>query len=210
MRQETPAALGLLIAPTPLVRHADRFDSVVIVGTDAPLLGRDRIDEAHGVLASGRDLVLIPDGGGGYSLIGVRTVDFAKVSDRFAALWRGGPSAGSESGSATAALPLASGGPSMKAPMHARVDRSTDSTRMRAEDPSAADRRGEWRTLVVAAERVGLNLELLRPCDDVDTADDLWSLAGELARRDPAAPDDPTRTRAFLNALPAELLSSKS
>ncbi|MFT5477036.1 MAG: rSAM/selenodomain-associated transferase 1 [Planctomycetota bacterium] len=45
--------------------------SVVIVGSDCPMLERSTVDEAHRLLASGTDAVFAPDGGGGYSLVGL-------------------------------------------------------------------------------------------------------------------------------------------
>ena len=48
--------------------------SAVIVGSDAPLLPVERIQEAHDRLQAGADLVLGPDAGGGYYLIGMTEV----------------------------------------------------------------------------------------------------------------------------------------
>ena len=45
--------------------------TTVIVGGDAPLLPLRRIEQAHEALAAGCDLVLVPDQGGGYCLIGL-------------------------------------------------------------------------------------------------------------------------------------------
>ena len=45
--------------------------SVVVVGSDAPLLRPELIVEAHDRLQAGADLVLGPDEGGGYYLIGM-------------------------------------------------------------------------------------------------------------------------------------------
>ena len=46
--------------------------SAVIVGSDAPLIRPDLIGQAHDLLQAGTDLVLGPDAGGGYYLIGMR------------------------------------------------------------------------------------------------------------------------------------------
>jgi len=45
--------------------------SLVIVGSDQPLVPLERLVEAHAALAEGSDVVLGPDGGGGYYLIGL-------------------------------------------------------------------------------------------------------------------------------------------
>lgn len=45
--------------------------SAVIVGSDAPLLELEAIEAAHRELADGADLVLVPDDGGGYALVGL-------------------------------------------------------------------------------------------------------------------------------------------
>jgi rSAM/selenodomain-associated transferase 1 len=45
--------------------------SAVIVGSDAPLLALAAIEAAHGKLDEGADLVLVPDDGGGYALVGL-------------------------------------------------------------------------------------------------------------------------------------------
>lgn len=45
--------------------------SVVVVGADAPLLARTVVYAAHAALAEGADLVLSPDLGGGYALVGL-------------------------------------------------------------------------------------------------------------------------------------------
>ena len=47
-------------------------DSVVAVGSDQPTLTPRTIEEAHGALEDGADVVLAPDAGGGYVLIGLR------------------------------------------------------------------------------------------------------------------------------------------
>lgn len=47
-------------------------ETLVIVGSDQPLVPLERLVEAHERLAGGLDLVLGPDGGGGYYLIGLR------------------------------------------------------------------------------------------------------------------------------------------
>jgi rSAM/selenodomain-associated transferase 1 len=46
--------------------------SAVVLGSDAPEVPLARVIEAHECLASGADLVLGPDGGGGYYLVGLR------------------------------------------------------------------------------------------------------------------------------------------
>lgn len=43
----------------------------VVIGTDAPHLGTERIVRAHEALEDGTDLVLAPDEGGGYHLVGL-------------------------------------------------------------------------------------------------------------------------------------------
>jgi rSAM/selenodomain-associated transferase 1 len=50
----------------------ERFASWVVVGTDAPQVPGERIEEAHRALEGGADLVLGPDLGGGYYLVGLR------------------------------------------------------------------------------------------------------------------------------------------
>ncbi len=54
--------------------EARRFPgaSLVVVGADAPLLARSLPYAAHAALAGGADLVLSPDLGGGYALVGLR------------------------------------------------------------------------------------------------------------------------------------------
>ncbi len=47
-------------------------DTAVAVGSDAPRLSTARIEEAHRRLENGADLVLGPDLGGGYYLVGLR------------------------------------------------------------------------------------------------------------------------------------------
>jgi len=46
--------------------------TAVVIGSDAPLVGTRRIARAHALLARGADLVLGPDAGGGYYLVGLR------------------------------------------------------------------------------------------------------------------------------------------
>lgn len=46
--------------------------SAVALGSDAPLVPTARVDQAHDLLARGADLVLGPDRGGGYYLVGLR------------------------------------------------------------------------------------------------------------------------------------------
>lgn len=46
--------------------------TVVVIGSDQPLVGTPRIDRAHRALETGADVVLGPDAGGGYYLIGLR------------------------------------------------------------------------------------------------------------------------------------------
>ena len=46
--------------------------TAVAVGSDAPLLSVEAVCEAHDQLCHGADVVLGPDGGGGYYLIGMR------------------------------------------------------------------------------------------------------------------------------------------
>jgi hypothetical protein len=62
-------------------RLANAFDEVlngrdvetlVVIGSDQPLVGTARVVEAHRALEDGADLVLGPDLGGGYYLIGLR------------------------------------------------------------------------------------------------------------------------------------------
>lgn len=45
--------------------------STLIVGSDAPLLSTEVIERAHVALGRGAELVLVPDEGGGYALIGL-------------------------------------------------------------------------------------------------------------------------------------------
>ena len=47
-------------------------DTLVAIGSDQPLLSTGRITEAHARLEGGADLVLGPDAGGGYDLVGMR------------------------------------------------------------------------------------------------------------------------------------------
>lgn len=49
-----------------------RAATAVVVGSDAPLVGAERIEAAHAALETGADLVLAPDAGGGYALVGLR------------------------------------------------------------------------------------------------------------------------------------------
>ena len=51
---------------------AQGYGPVVILGSDVPLLSVERVDEAFEALSSRGDLVLGPDGGGGYYLLGLR------------------------------------------------------------------------------------------------------------------------------------------
>jgi len=46
--------------------------SVVIIGSDCPLLSARTVAEAHVALETGADVVIAPDSGGGYCLIGMR------------------------------------------------------------------------------------------------------------------------------------------
>jgi len=46
--------------------------SVVIVGSDCPLLAARTVVDAHAALEAGADIALAPDSGGGYCLIGLR------------------------------------------------------------------------------------------------------------------------------------------
>lgn len=46
--------------------------TVVVIGSDQPLVGTRLIARAHELLEGGRDLVLGPDHGGGYYLVGLR------------------------------------------------------------------------------------------------------------------------------------------
>lgn len=55
-------------------RHAG--DSWIVCGSDCPLLPSERVLAAHAALEAGRELVLSPDGGGGYALVGLaRPID---------------------------------------------------------------------------------------------------------------------------------------
>jgi rSAM/selenodomain-associated transferase 1 len=47
-------------------------ETVVVIGSDQPLLGVDLIRAAHAALEDDADLVLAPDPGGGYGLVGLR------------------------------------------------------------------------------------------------------------------------------------------
>jgi len=46
--------------------------TLVLTGSDQPLVPLERLVEAHAALEAGADVVLGPDGGGGYYLIGLR------------------------------------------------------------------------------------------------------------------------------------------
>ncbi len=50
----------------------EKLSSAVVLGSDAPEVPLERVLEAHQRLADGADLVLGPDGGGGYYLVGLR------------------------------------------------------------------------------------------------------------------------------------------
>lgn len=50
----------------------ERLGSAVVLGSDAPEVPLARVLEAHERLEDGADLVLGPDGGGGYYLVGLR------------------------------------------------------------------------------------------------------------------------------------------
>ncbi len=121
--------------------------TVVVVGSDAPLLPVEQVGRAHAALTQETaDVVLTPDGGGGYCLVG---------------LSRPCP------------------------PLFTEVAMST----------------GDMleRTLAVAA-REGLRVLMLEPSFDVDVPADLERLVRELAQRDPALPDHPRSTAAWLAA----------
>jgi rSAM/selenodomain-associated transferase 1 len=75
-----PAALTVVaqrgVGLAERIEHAfdaalDRTGRAVLVGTDLPLLTPAHVLEAHARLADGAELVLAPDGGGGYGLIGL-------------------------------------------------------------------------------------------------------------------------------------------
>ncbi len=51
---------------------ADENRSVVVVGSDQPMVSTETMVEAHRRLEKGADLVLGPDAGGGYYLVGLR------------------------------------------------------------------------------------------------------------------------------------------
>src|SRR6185295_18939461 len=50
----------------------ERLASAVVLGSDGPEIPLERVLEAHQRLEDGADLVLGPDGGGGYYLVGLR------------------------------------------------------------------------------------------------------------------------------------------
>jgi len=52
---------------------ASDTNTVVVVGSDQPLVSAAEITEAHARLEDGADLVLAPDQGGGYVLVGLAT-----------------------------------------------------------------------------------------------------------------------------------------
>ena len=52
-------------------RHLSRAPSVVVVAADCPLLRRATVQAAQRLLAADADLVLAPDSGGGYALVGL-------------------------------------------------------------------------------------------------------------------------------------------
>jgi len=61
----------------------ERLASALVLGSDAPEVPLARVLEAHERLGDGADLVLGPDGGGGYYLVGLRracTALFTEVS----------------------------------------------------------------------------------------------------------------------------------
>lgn len=55
--------------------------TAVAIGSDAPLVGTDRVVRAHEALERGADLVLGPDAGGGYYLVGMRRAHGALLRD---------------------------------------------------------------------------------------------------------------------------------
>jgi hypothetical protein len=55
--------------------------TAVAVGSDSPLIGVAAVCEAHDQLCAGADVVLGPDGGGGYFLIGMREPHTALVEN---------------------------------------------------------------------------------------------------------------------------------
>jgi rSAM/selenodomain-associated transferase 1 len=48
------------------------IESMVMIGSDQPMVGQARLVEAHGALEAGADVVFGPDAGGGYYLVGLR------------------------------------------------------------------------------------------------------------------------------------------
>ncbi|MFT5290450.1 MAG: rSAM/selenodomain-associated transferase 1 [Planctomycetota bacterium] len=52
--------------------ESGEFGSAVVIGSDQPLVPLARFEEAHRLLEDGADLVLGPDQGGGYYLVGLR------------------------------------------------------------------------------------------------------------------------------------------
>jgi rSAM/selenodomain-associated transferase 1 len=54
-----------------ICKSLEKFKHVVLVGTDAPALSVDAIDDAINVLKNSRDIVLVPAEDGGYVLIGM-------------------------------------------------------------------------------------------------------------------------------------------
>lgn len=48
------------------------FDNVILIGTDAPALGVDEVENAIQILKQGKDVVLVPAEDGGYVLVGMR------------------------------------------------------------------------------------------------------------------------------------------
>jgi len=71
-RAQRGEGLGERLAELVAAELAAGAPSVVAIGSDQPLVPLERLERAHAALAGGAELVLGPDRGGGYYLIGVR------------------------------------------------------------------------------------------------------------------------------------------
>jgi glycosyltransferase A (GT-A) superfamily protein (DUF2064 family) len=99
--------------------------TLVVIGSDQPLVPLARIEEAHAALEAGAECVLGPDPGGGYYLIGLAR----SVPELFTAVTMS--SAGTCT--ATEALARARGLGVERLPEHLDVDLPADLERLRAE-----------------------------------------------------------------------------
>ncbi len=73
LRPQEGAELGARLARAFEIALADPgTDTLVVIGSDQPLVGTGFLVAAHAALEEGADLVLGPDLGGGYYLVGLR------------------------------------------------------------------------------------------------------------------------------------------